>query len=159
MEVFLIRHAQAADETLELKDHARPLTALGRDQARNLGDRLRWHDCEPTHVLTSPLVRAVQTAELVVAALGPATAQLVIDVEPSLEPAASVRAVVAAIAALPQGSSVLLFGHEPGLSDVAALLVGDPDVPALAKAEAVRISGGRVRWRFAWDAEAPTPAR
>ena len=57
------------------------------------------------------------------------------------------------------GSSVVLFGHEPGLSDVAALLVGDPDVPALAKAEAMRISGGRVRWRFAWDAEAPTPAR
>jgi phosphohistidine phosphatase SixA len=110
-------------------------------------------------VLTSPLVRAVQTAELVVAALGPPGSAIVVDIEPALAPAASVRAVVAAIAKLPDESSVLLFGHEPGLSDVAALLVGDPDVPSLAKAEAVRISGGRVRWRFAWDAEAPTPAR
>ncbi len=156
MEVFLIRHAQAVDETLELKDPARPLTALGRDQARGLGERLRWHDCEPTHVLTSPLVRAVQTAELVTAALG---SLQIVGVEPALAPAASARAVVAALAALPPESSVLLFGHEPGLSDVAALLVGDPDVPALAKAEAVRISAGRVRWRFAWDAEAPVPAR
>ena len=48
---------------------------------------------------------------------------------------------------------MLLFGHEPGLSDVRGALVGDPDVPALAKAEAVRINAD-VRWRFAWDAEA-----
>ena len=152
----MIRHAQAIDETLELKDPARPLTALGRDQARSLGERLRWHDCEPTHVLTSPLVRAVQTAELVTAALG---SPHIVGVEPALAPAASARAVVAALSALPPESRVLLFGHEPGLSDVAALLVGDPDVPVIAKAEAMRISGGRVRWRFAWDAEAPTPAR
>ena len=156
MEVFLVRHAQSVDETLEIKDPARPLTAAGRDQARGLGERLRWHDCEPTHVLTSPLVRAVQTAELVIGALG---SSCMVNVEPALAPAASARAVVAALAALPDDASVMLFGHEPGLSDVAALLVGDPDVPALAKAEAVRISNGRVRWRFAWDAEAPTPAR
>lgn len=156
MEVFLVRHAQAIDETLEIKDPARPLAAIGRDQARGLGERLRWHDCEPTYVLTSPVVRAVQTAELVIGALG---SSCVVGVEPALAPAASARSVVAALAALPDDASVMLFGHEPGLSDVAALLVGDPDVPALAKAEAVRISGGRVRWRFAWDAEAPTPAR
>lgn len=156
MEVFLIRHAQAFEETLDLKDPMRPLTALGRDQARSLGERLRWHDVEPTHVWTSPLVRTVQTAELVTASLG---ASLVVAVEPALAPGASPRAVVSALAALPANASVLLVGHEPGLSDVAALLVGDPDVPALAKAEAVRISEGRVRWRFAWDAEAPVPAR
>jgi len=39
-----------------------------------------------------------------------------------------------------------------GFAPVAALLVGDPDVPALAKAEAVRISGGRVR--YSWCASA-----
>jgi phosphohistidine phosphatase len=156
VEIFLIRHAQAVDETLDVKDPARPLTALGRDQARSLGERLRWHDCEPTHVLTSPLVRAVQTAELVTAALG---SHCAVNVEPALAPGASARQVVSSLAALPAESSVILFGHEPVLSDVAALLVGDPDVPALSKAEAVRISGGRVRWRFAWDADAPTPAR
>jgi phosphohistidine phosphatase len=156
VEIFLIRHAEAADETLEIKDPARPLTTLGRDQARSLGERLRWHDCEPTHVFTSPLVRAVQTAELVTAALG---AHCIVGVEPALAPGASVRQVVSSLAGVPTESSVLLFGHEPGLSDVAALLVGDPDVPVIAKAEAMRISGGRVRWRFAWDAEAPTPAR
>jgi len=152
VDVFLIRHAVAVDETLAIKDPARPLSATGRMQARSLGDRLRWHDVEPTHIFTSPLVRAVQTAELVAAALG---TQLAIEVEMTLAPGQSARGVVAALAALPADASVMLFGHEPGLSDVAALLVQDPDVAALAKAEAVRISDAHVRWRFAWDAEAP----
>jgi hypothetical protein len=36
------------------------------------------------------------------------------------------------------------------------LLVGASDFPALDKAEAVRITDQQLRWRFAWDAEAPT---
>ncbi|HWU85905.1 MAG TPA: phosphoglycerate mutase family protein, partial [Kofleriaceae bacterium] len=63
MQVFLLRHAEAIDETLELRDPDRHLTPRGREQARRLGDRMRWHDCAPTHVWTSPLARAVQTAE------------------------------------------------------------------------------------------------
>jgi phosphohistidine phosphatase len=151
VEVFLIRHAEAVDETLELRDPFRHLTKAGRDQAKHLGDRLRWHDCEPTHLWTSPLVRAVQTAELVAAGL-----QLPIVVEAllALAPGESARAVVAAVQALPPSSKVVLVGHEPGLSGIGALLLGT-ELGALAKAEAVRISDGQLRWRFAWNAEAP----
>ena len=53
------------------------------EQATALGDRLRWHDCTPTHIWTSPLVRAVQTAELVAAALA---SKIGVDVQPSLAP-------------------------------------------------------------------------
>ena len=69
VQVFLVRHAEAVDETLELRDPHRHLTEQGRTQAKSLGDRLRWHDCEPTHIWTSPLVRAVQTAELLAVGL------------------------------------------------------------------------------------------
>ncbi|HEY1554675.1 MAG TPA: phosphohistidine phosphatase SixA [Kofleriaceae bacterium] len=155
MHVFLIRHAEAVDETLELRDPSRHLTTHGRAQARSLGDRLRWHDCEPTHVWTSPLVRAVQTAELVAAGLG---ATVAIEVLPALAPGESERAVVAALQALPHEASVVLVGHEPGMSGLAALLVAAPDFGALDKAEAVRIIDGKLRWRFAWNAEAPAPA-
>ncbi len=41
VEVFLIRHAAAVDETLELRDPLRHLTPEGRAQAKSLGDRLR----------------------------------------------------------------------------------------------------------------------
>lgn len=148
----MIRHAAAIDETLELRDPMRHLTAQGRTQAASLGDRLRWHDCTPTHIWTSPVVRAVQTAELVAAGL---QSHVAVEVVPALAPGESVRGVAAALQALAQGASVLLVGHEPGMSGLGALLVGATDFPALAKAEAVRIVDGQVRWRCAWDAEAP----
>ncbi len=150
--MFLVRHAQAVDETLELRDPLRHLTALGRKQATGLGDRLRWHDCEPTHIWTSPLVRAVQTAELLAAGLH---AEVAVTVAPALAPGESARAIVAALQALPADACVVLVGHEPGLSGIGALLAGRADLAPLDKAEAARIVDGQLRWRFAWDAEAP----
>ena len=79
----MIRHAEAIDETLELRDPMRHLTAHGRKQATSLGDRLRWHDCTPTHIWTSPLVRAVQTAELVATGLA---SPIAVEVIPALAP-------------------------------------------------------------------------
>ena len=150
--MFLIRHAQAVDETLELRDPHRHLTPHGRAQARALGERMRWHDCGPTHLYASPLVRAVQTAELVCTAIG---GDGNVEVMPQLAPDGSARDVVAKVQALPPDAEVMLVGHEPSISAIAGLLTGQSDFPALAKAEAVRLDNGSVRWRFAWDAEAP----
>jgi phosphohistidine phosphatase len=155
VQVFLVRHAEAVAETLEVRDPHRHLTPEGRAQARALGDRLRWHDCEPTHVWSSPLVRAVQTAELVMTSIQRDAA---VDVAPALAPDGSARDLAAALAKLPADSVVLLVGHEPSLSAIGAVLVGDPDFEALDKACAARIDDGRVRWRFAWNADAPITA-
>jgi len=152
VQVFLVRHAEAIGETLEVRDPHRPLTVHGRAQARALGDRMRWHDCTPTHVWSSPLVRAIQTAELVV---GGIQQEVLVDVQPRLAPDGSPRELVAALQTLPPTSVVILVGHEPALSAIGAVLVGDPSFEAVGKACAVRIDEGRVRWRFAWDAEAP----
>ena len=152
MDVFLIRHAAAIDETLELRDPMRHLTAQGRRQATSLGDRLRWHDCNPTHVWTSPLVRAVQTAELVMSIL---KVDISIDVLPALAPGESERAVVAAIGKLGPDAAVMLVGHEPGISAIGALLTNELYFTGLGKAEAARIVDGAVRWRCAWNADHP----
>ncbi|HET7506630.1 MAG TPA: histidine phosphatase family protein [Kofleriaceae bacterium] len=155
MQVFLIRHAEAVQETLELRDPDRHLTPDGRRQARAIGERLRWHDCVPTHIWSSPLVRAIQTAELVASGMH---SEIAIDSLPALAPDESPRAVVAAVTALTAASAdaaIMLVGHEPSLSAIGALLVGQPELAPLAKAEAVRIVDGALRWRFAWDADAP----
>jgi phosphohistidine phosphatase len=152
VQVFLIRHADAVPETLALGDPHRHLTPHGRHQARALGDRLRWHDCVPTHLWSSPLVRAIQTAELVASGLH---AEIPVDALPALAPEENPRDVRAAIAALPPASILVLVGHEPGLSAVGALLVGQHEFASLAKAQAARIVDGALRWRFAWDADAP----
>lgn len=162
VQVFLIRHAEAVDETVELRDPYRHLTPHGRAQARALGDRLRWHDCGPTRLWSSPLVRALQTAELVTAQIG---GDIGVEVLPGLAPDGDVRDVVARVRSQATDAEVMLVGHEPSISAIAALLANERDFPALGKAEAVRLDDGHgapgaphamtTRWRFAWDAEAP----
>jgi phosphohistidine phosphatase SixA len=98
-------------------------------------------------------VRAVQTAELVAAGLA---SKVAVEVVPALAPDGEARHVVAMLKALAADANVLLVGHEPGLSGVGALLVGQADFEALGKAEAARIHEGALRWRCAWNAEAPT---
>jgi phosphohistidine phosphatase len=160
VQIFLIRHAEAIDETLELRDPHRHLTELGREQARALGERLRWHDCVPTYVWTSPLVRAVQTAELVMFGL---SGSVQVVSMPALAPGDDVRALLQKLQKLQSGEVVMIVGHEPILAGLGSLLTGGDDFAALAKAEAARIdyvsgkreSKPRVRWRFAWNDAAP----
>lgn len=135
-----------------MRDPYRHLTSQGREQARALGDRLRWHDCIPTRIWSSPLVRAVQTAELVATGLNcDAAVEVVVD----LAPDGNAREVQAALRTLPAGTAVMLVGHEPSMSAIGSLVVA-ARFDALDKAQAARVVDGVLRWRFAWDAEAPT---
>lgn len=151
MQVFLVRHAEAVDETLALRDPYRHLTPRGRTQARALGDRLRWHDCLPTRIWASPLVRAVQTAELVAHGLN---ADTQVEIVPALAPDGNARELHQAVRALSVLEAVMLVGHEPALSAIGSLIIAR-DFEALDKAQAARIVDGTLRWRFAWDADAP----
>jgi len=147
--VTLIRHAEAGDDAP--RDESRALTARGRADARRLGRALARRGVRFTTIVTSPLVRAVQTAEIVAAATEfrgrmPATDVLV--------PEASASDVVALLAKIADEKSVALVAHEPILSAVAAALTRKGRYPALRKAEALRIrlpdgpeAGGSLRWR------------
>ena len=66
MRVTLIRHAEAGDDAP--RDESRALTVRGRADARRLGRALARRGVRFTLIVTSPLVRAVQTAEIVAAA-------------------------------------------------------------------------------------------
>ncbi|MCS6913280.1 MAG: histidine phosphatase family protein [Myxococcales bacterium] len=108
--VFLVRHAEAIPRgVLELDDH-RWLTQRGRRRFRRVARRLRRRE-EPDPVaaiLTSPLPRAVMTAELLARALrfrGP------VEVRKELGPDGSVRPVLALLREEPR--DVALVGHEP----------------------------------------------
>jgi len=147
--VTLIRHAEAGDDAP--RDESRALTARGRADARRLGRALARRGVRFTAIVTSLLVRAVQTAEIVAAATEfrgrmPATDVLV--------PEASASDVVALLAKIADEKSVALVAHEPILSAVAAALTRKGRYPALRKAEALRIrlpdgpeAGGSLRWR------------
>jgi phosphohistidine phosphatase len=121
MQLYLVRHAEAAGGE---PDELRPLTPTGREQARSLGVRLRDSGVRPDSILTSPLLRARETA----AALG---RELRVDVVPDerLAPGATAEAVTSAVQG--RGETVVVVGHQPDCSRIAAALTGgrEPDFP------------------------------
>ncbi len=66
--IFLARHGEAEYESELLRDHGGSLTRRGREQAKELGERLRGEQIR--HVYASTLARSVQTAELAAGVLG-----------------------------------------------------------------------------------------
>jgi phosphohistidine phosphatase len=142
MPIYLIRHAEAVDESREVREPARHLTGAGRAAARALGERLLARGIAFDRIVTSPLVRAVQTAELVAAAVG---CPDMIESVSTLAPDGDAMAAAATIKALAgAGASVAAVGHEPNISAVAAVLLDRTSHPALAKASALVILGGGV---------------
>jgi phosphohistidine phosphatase len=115
--VYLCRHAAAAPGD---PDELRPLTPEGADQARRLGERLATTAAPPRIVISSPLVRARQTAELIADVTG---AELLTDER--LAPGATVDAVRDLVAGL--AGPIATVGHQPDCSEIARAATGaDP---------------------------------
>jgi phosphohistidine phosphatase len=111
MRLVLVRHAEAAPGT---PDELRTLTPEGHEQAQALGERLRRDGIRPDAVLSSPLLRARQTAE----ALGFGEA----EPDDRLAPGATPESVREAIEG--RGETVVVVGHQPDCGRVAASLTG-----------------------------------
>ena len=119
MRLYLVRHAEAAAGN---PDALRPLTANGRNQARALAARLRASGALPDAIVTSPLLRARETAALLARELG---AEVVAD--EGLAPGATPETVARAVAG--RGETVVVVGHQPDCSRIAAALTGEPEPP------------------------------
>lgn len=146
--LHLLRHAHAGDPAeWEGPDDARPLSRRGRRQAERLGALLVSRDIRPDVIVTSPLVRAAQTADIVGSALGQ-----VPRVDERLAEPLSV-AVVGRIVAAAGGREPMLVGHDPDFSELLTELVGGAHIPmrkgALATLELelpIVGGGGVLRW-------------
>jgi phosphohistidine phosphatase len=137
VKVYLVRHAEAVPEDHALRDEDRWLTARGREAARGLARLLREQQVEPDAVLSSPLPRAMQTAELLADGLDFLG---VVEVSPLLRPGAHPRKAAEELAA--KGLSVLVVGHEPQMSSLAAFLLGQPAFLPFRTAQACAIEDG-----------------
>jgi len=138
--ILLIRHAHAVDrDEAEVADEERWLTVKGRDVSRRMGEALRRRGLALDEVWTSPLVRAVQTAEIVAAAAGYAGA---VTVLPALAPGGRIRRVAEALEA--RAGVVAAVGHESDISTLAARLCGQAAFPPLKKGQIIAIDAGQV---------------
>ena len=111
--IWLLRHGDAAEGS---PDAERPLTDKGREQSRAAGAALQAIGVELDACLTSPKVRAAETARLACEQLG--------DVEPQLEPKLAGGPFDAEALAAGLGDDVLLVGHDPDFSAAVHSLTG-----------------------------------
>jgi phosphohistidine phosphatase len=133
VELYLLRHADAGDpETFRGDDAQRPLSDKGRRQASSMGRFLSRRGFHPDVIVSSPKMRARQTAQLVAAALDTPVS---LDDRLASVPDISCMSEVVADAACRR---VLLVGHDPEFSDIAAELSGAGNVP-LKKGSLVRL--------------------
>ncbi|HTI32467.1 MAG TPA: histidine phosphatase family protein [Miltoncostaea sp.] len=148
MRLMLMRHGIAEDAGPDTgyRDEPRALTDEGRARMAQAAEGLRALGVEASLVLTSPLVRCRQTADIVAAALGVAPVE-----DPRLRPGMELEDLADALSLHPGADPVLVCGHNPDLPHVVADLTGGGTVDfrkgslAVLDVEAVAPRGGRLR--------------
>ncbi len=122
MDLYLIRHAHAADGALYGDDYERPLTAEGRRAAQAVGAALQAQKTTFEIIVSSPLVRAVETAELLACQLGFAGG---LTISRALTPDSDVESILQNVVAPHRASkSLALVGHQPSMGQLVGSLVG-----------------------------------
>ena len=161
-ELYLVRHASAADRGEDWPDDdKRPLTARGVARFKESVDGMRKLGVEVDEIFTSPLIRAKQTAELMAAGLSGKPTVRTLD---ALAPGHSPGTLMAQLARSAKRRRIVLVGHEPGLGELAAHLIGagralpfkkwgrlqdrrrEPDVPSRGRAQLVRATEAAARY-------------
>jgi phosphohistidine phosphatase len=122
-ELYIMRHGIAVDRGTAgyANDAKRPLTPEGKKKMREITAGLVRVGFDPDWIVTSPLVRAAETAEIVADGLGGRVPRDFCD---ALRPGSSAEALLTFLAKQPNRRRVLVVGHEPDLSELAARLVG-----------------------------------
>jgi len=139
MEIYILRHGIAEPAAAAgARDADRALTKEGKQKLRVVLKRAAAAGVEPTLILTSPLRRAVETAELAAEVLGYSGELLETG---ALEPARDPESVWEELRLHKNAQAVLLSGHEPQLSAVVAYLLGTPALRVnMRKGALVRIA-------------------
>jgi len=135
--LYLVRHAIAADRGDKHPDDTkRPLTHKGITRMRQVVRGFATFNPRIDLVLTSPLVRARQTADIVMAGLSPAPS---LNTFEALAPGHSPADVAQGLGAFVSRHAIALVGHEPDLGLLAAWLIGAREPLVFKKGAIARI--------------------
>lgn len=150
--IYLVRHGVAADLNSEFPtDDERPLTSEGAERLQVQVRGMRELQVRLDRVLTSPLVRAAQTAEILAAGIGCSAPVVAVD---ALRPGGRYDALMAALGRLGEDRAVALVGHMPSIGEIAARLIGAKEPLAFKKGGTccIEVDGlpptraGQIRW-------------
>jgi phosphohistidine phosphatase len=136
-EIYLIRHGLAEERGEAWPDDAkRPLTQEGMTRLRKGARGLVRLGVTFDVMLTSPLVRARQTAEVIASAFEPHPPVVAVD---SLAPDGTYQAVLADLEKHAKRTRIALVGHEPSIGELAARLTGSRHALTFKKGAVCRI--------------------
>ena len=146
--ITLLRHAKAVPEFAG-GDFLRPLSKRGLAQAREAASTCQTEAWIPDLILASPATRTRETARIISESLRP-PAKLCTDPALYLAPPAK---LLDALAALPDTARhVLLVGHNPGLSELAASLLHEPSLDSLQTGKTIRLKLTLPAWSGIYSA-------
>jgi phosphohistidine phosphatase len=123
MKLYIMRHGPAEDEAASRRDEDRALTSSGRDRVRSVAHALLEADEAPHALFTSPLVRALQTAEIVAAVTKLADRGERVETRREIAPGGDPHALLDEIAKHKR-KRAMLVGHEPDLTSLVEALLG-----------------------------------
>jgi phosphohistidine phosphatase len=112
--IYLVRHAIAEDFARSGRDEDRLLSSEGRETMEQAARGLAKLKVRPALVLSSPLVRARETAEIVARHLK----KVDLELSEELAPGVSHAGVTRLVADRMDGANVMLVGHEPDLGEL-----------------------------------------
>ena len=137
MEIYLMRHGIAEEGEPGQPDASRRLTREGRDKASDVLALAAQAGVRPDLILSSPYVRAMQTAEIARQDLG--VVEVVVEF-PSAIPSGDPASVWSELREYKQYRSILLASHEPLVGQLAAYLLNSPGLRIdVKKASIIRI--------------------
>ena len=120
MILYIMRHAEAVEGSDYLQDEWRYLTENGRSTAKKMSSSIAKFGPKPRLTITSPLTRAVQTAEI---AAANACRKNVVVASGLLLPGSDISDLVTHLKGCKKSKRVLLVGHEPQLGSLVATLL------------------------------------
>ena len=147
MKVLLVRHSTAVDPYEAPTDDTRWLTAAGRARMRRVAERVAG-EAAPTRIFTSPLVRAVQTAEIL-AGVGGFEGPLEVHPPLAVEYGTTAQAL-AVLEKMPADAVVALVTHAPKVRVLAGHLSGQGHMPGFRTGSVCCVELGEAGGRFEW---------
>jgi len=120
MKLHIIRHAQAIERSAELPDAQRHLTCRGRKRFRQVAARLKKMEIAPDYILASPLIRAVQTAEILSETI---RFNGELQISAALAGGPDSAALSALLRKRDTASELVIVGHEPELGELVRTLL------------------------------------
>jgi phosphohistidine phosphatase len=132
MELVILRHGKAGPAEHGIPDRDRAITGKGIEDIRKVARWLLSHDLIFDMIITSPLKRARETAEIVSLQSSRKSPVTVWEI---LSPGGSPEEILQAIGGMAEDSVILLVGHEPDLSRLVSRIIAGDDNASIALAK------------------------